>query len=90
MTLDASVAAHPVTQERLRLIFLGNTGLITDLRTLNPGRPSGQFDQFFNALSGIIENITAADDRRHGVSHLSEFMSIDEMIKKAKAICPDD
>lgn len=90
MTLDASVAAHPVTQERLRLIFLGNTGLITDLRTLNPGRPSGQFDQFFNALSGIIENITAADDRRHGVSHLSEFLSIDEMIKKAKAICPDD
>lgn len=42
-------------------------------------------------MSGIIENITAADDQCHGVSHLSEFLSIDEMIKKkTKAVCPDD
>lgn len=81
LTMDAAVAANPVTQERLRMIFLGNTGLVADLRTLNPGRPSGQFDTF-NVLSGLIENITAVDDRRHGIAHLSEFISLDEMIKK--------
>lgn len=85
LTMDAAVAAHPVTQERLRMIFLGNTGLVADLRTLNPGRPSGQFDTF-NVLSGLIENITAVDDRRHGIAHLSEFISLDEMIKKTKCM----
>ena len=89
LTMDAAVAAHPVTQERLRMIFLGNTGLVADLRTLNPGRPSGQFDTFFNVLSGLIENITAVDDRRHGIAHLSEFISLDEMIKKTKSACPE-
>lgn len=90
LTLDASAANNPITQERLRLIFIGNAGLTADLRTLNPGRPSGQFDKFFNVLSGLIENITAADDRRHSVAHLSEFISLDEMILKAKSECPED
>jgi hypothetical protein len=53
------------------------------------GRPSGQFDTFFNVLSGLIENITAVDDRRHGIAHLSEFISLDEMIKKTKSACPE-
>lgn len=90
LTLDASAANNPITQERLRLIFIGNAGLTADLRTLNPGRPSGQFDKFFNVLSGLIENITAADDRRHSVAHLSEFISLDKMILKAKSECPED
>ncbi|XP_033753387.1 uncharacterized protein LOC117336839 [Pecten maximus] len=89
LAMDAAIAAHPITQERLRLIFLGNTGLVRDLRSLNPGRPSGKFDTFFDALSGQIENITAADDRRHGVAHLSEFISLKEMITKAKNECPE-
>lgn len=72
LTMDAAVAAHPVTQERLRTIFLGNTGFVADIRTLNHGRPSGQFDAFFNVLSALIEDITAVDDRRHGITHLSE------------------
>jgi hypothetical protein len=82
LTMDAAVAAHPVTQERLRMIFLGNTGLVADLRTLNPGRPSGQFDTFFNVLSGLIENITAVDDRRHGIAHLhlSTFLGLIYML----------
>lgn len=90
LTMDSAAADHPVTQERLRLIFLGNTGLIADLRALNPGRPSGQYDTFFNVLSGLVENIAAADDRRHGATHLSEFISLNEMILKAKSECPKD
>ena len=89
LTLDATVAAHPVTQERLRLIFLGNTGLVRDLRSLNPGRPSGHFDVFFEALAGQIDNLSAADDRRHGVAHLSEYISLQEMVTKAKDACPE-
>ena len=49
LTLDGAAAAHPITQERLRLISLGHTGLIADLRHLNPGRPSNTFD-----TSGVL------------------------------------
>lgn len=41
LTLDASTARHPSTMERLRLIFLGEKGLLADLRHLNTGRPTG-------------------------------------------------
>lgn len=34
-------------QKRLRLIFLGENGLIADLKKLNCGRPTGSFDVFF-------------------------------------------
>lgn len=33
LALDSSAAVHPVTQERLSLIFLGQNDLIPDLRT---------------------------------------------------------
>lgn len=37
LAIDSSVASHPDTQQRLRLIFLGETGLLADLRKLNAG-----------------------------------------------------
>lgn len=89
LTLDASAAAHPDTQERLRLIFLGESDLLADLRHLNPGRPSHTFDKFFEVLERIVEEITAADERRHNIAHLSEFVSLDEMIEKAEQNCPE-
>ncbi|XP_041378644.1 uncharacterized protein LOC121390784 [Gigantopelta aegis] len=87
LALDAT--AHPSTQKRIRFIFLGETGLIKDLRSLNPGRPSNVYDTFFDALAGIVENIAAADDRRHGTAHMSEFISLEEMINKARDVCPE-
>jgi hypothetical protein len=56
ISLDSSAAEHPVTQERLRLIFLGQNDLIPDLRVLNPGRPNNTFDVFFETLSKEVEN----------------------------------
>lgn len=47
LTLDRSTACHPSTMERLRLIFLGEKGLLADLRHLNTGRPTGRYDIFF-------------------------------------------
>lgn len=39
--------------------------LICDLRHLNKGRPSDTFDIFFRELEIIVEQMTAADERRH-------------------------
>ena len=33
--------------------------------------------------------MSAADERRHNIAHLSEFISLDEMIYKALQQCPD-
>ena len=58
------------------MIFLEETGLLPDLRKLNPGRPSGQYDMFFEKLGELIEEYTAADDRRHNIAHMSEILSL--------------
>lgn len=50
LSLDASVASHPVTSERIRAMFLGAEGLIADLRHLNPGRPGNKYDDFFKHM----------------------------------------
>ena len=71
-------------------MFMGEAGLIDDLRHLNPGRPSGYFDVFFESLKRQIEAIIAADDRRHGIAHLSEWISIRDMVEKAASECPPD
>ena len=89
LSLDAAAAAHPDTQERLRLIFLGEKGLLTDLRKLNPGRPSGCFDDFFEKLSEVVEEVTVADERRHGTEHLSQWISLNDLIDKALEKCPE-
>lgn len=75
LTLDGSKETNPAMQERLRIISLGKTNLLADLRHANSGRPNTEFDTFFEKLGGIIEDLSAADDIRHGHTHLSEFIS---------------
>jgi hypothetical protein len=89
LALDASVAQHPETQQRLRLIFLGETGLLVDLRNLNSGRPTGHFDVFFEKLGEIVEAVSAADERRHNVAHFSEWLSIRDLVTQAAEKCPE-
>ncbi|KAK6183411.1 hypothetical protein SNE40_010900 [Patella caerulea] len=76
LAIGAAVTSHPHTQQRLRMIFLGETGLLADLRKLNPGRPTGTYDTFFEKLGEVVESVTAADERRHGIAHLSEWLSL--------------
>lgn len=90
LTLDPSVVSHPDTVQRIRLIFLCETGLIADLRSLNVGRPTGMFDEFFAKLGDTIEEVTAADDRRHNADHLSQWLSLKDMIQQATERCPKD
>ena len=89
-SLDATVSQHPDTEHRLRMIFMGETGLLSDLRKLNAGRPTGSFDVFFEKLGGIIDEVTAADERRQNVSHMSEWLSLNDLIDRAKCLCPPE
>lgn len=89
LALDASAASHPEILERLNLIALGNTELVADLRSLNAGRPSDKYDTFFEKLEEEVEKVTAADDRRHGEAHLSNWISLQELIDSAAERCPE-
>ena len=63
--------------------------LIIDLRHLNQGRPGDTFNVFFRELELVVDEMTAADDRRHGVAHMSEFLSVKDLISQVKQRVPD-
>lgn len=90
LALDRSSANHPDMQQRLRLIFLGEQGLIPDLRHLNPGRPSYEFDICFEVLGKMVGEVTVADDRRHGFAHMAQWISLSDMIQQATDNCLSD
>lgn len=89
LTNDASASINPVTCERIRLILLGETGLLPDMRHLNPGKPSHTFDRFFEKLGEVVEEVMAADDRRHQTAHMSEWIFICDLVEKTKERCPE-
>ena len=33
--------------------------------------------------------MTAVDDRRHGIAHLSQWLSLEDLMSKVKARCPE-
>lgn len=78
--MDSSAHSNPAVKERLRLIFLGETGLIPDLRALNPGRPLGTYDTYFEKFAEVINEVMAADDRRHGEAHLAPWTSLRDLM----------
>ena len=76
--------------QRVRLaIETEDPDLIIDLRHLNNGRPGDTFDVFFKQLALLVEQLTAADDRRHGIAHMSEFISIRDLISRVCEMCPE-
>ena len=50
--------------------------LAFDLRHLNKGRPGDTFKIFFEKLEKLISEVTAEDDRRNNIAHMSTFISI--------------
>ena len=89
LALDASSAVDKDLQQRLRLIFMGETGLTADLRHLNEGRRGDAFDVFFTKLEDVVEEYTAADERRHNIAHMSEILSLNDLIRQTKERCPE-
>lgn len=62
---------------------------MADLRSLNVGRPSDKYDTFFEKLEDEVEKVTAADDRHHGEAHLSNWISLQELIDAAAEKSPE-
>lgn len=90
-SLDASADQNKTMDERIRQAILSeDADLVTDLRHLNTGRPNDTFKVFFEKLSRKVEEITAVDDRRHNIEHLSHFISIKDLIKQVKDDLPAD
>lgn len=90
LTGDATASPNPEMDARLRLALLGESPeIVYDLRRLNSGRiPS--FEDFFVKLGEVIEEWTAADERRHGVAHLSEYISLPDLCRKVQDRCPPE
>ena len=57
---------------------------------MNKGCPGDTFKVFFEELEKIVEQHTAADDRRHGVAHMSNYLSVRDLIEQVKAKIPSD
>ena len=56
---------------------------------MNKGRPGDTFDVFFKELANMVDQITAANDKRHGVSQMNEFLSIRDLINQVKEKIPE-
>ena len=61
-----------------------------DLRHVNKGHPGDTFNSFFEELEKLVEEETAADERRHDILHMSQFISICDLIAQVKAKLPND
>ena len=81
---------HPVKSIRVQLATESeDADLVIDLHHLNKRRPGDTSDVFFTELAYMVDQITTADDRRHGVSHMSEFLSIRDLINQVKEKIPE-
>ena len=89
LTLDSTADDNPAIDERIKLaLSSGDFDLVLDLRHLNKGRPPDTFKDFFSTLNGMIEEWAAADERRHGIAHMSQFLSVSDIISQVKKNLP--
>ena len=89
ISLDSSVPSNPLMNQRIQVALQGEPGIIVDLRTLNSGRPGDNFEDFFSKMEEAVNEVTAADDRRHGTAHLSHWLSLEDLIEQVKSKCPE-
>lgn len=90
LTLDASMEQNKQVENRIKKAILAeDADLVTDLRHINTGRPNVTFDTFFDELSEVVEEITAADDRRQNVEHMSHFVSVRDLMKQVTDKVPN-
>ena len=90
LALDATVANHPETETRIHAMVLEASGLVADLRSLNPGRPGGTYDLFFEKMSDYLNELISCDDRRHGGAHMSQWLSLQDLINQVVTKCTPD
>ena len=67
---------YPEIDGRVRLAILSEErDMIVDLRHLNKGRPNDTFNIVFDYLEREIQDLIAADERRHNVEHISKYIT---------------
>ena len=71
-----------------RAIIGEDPNLVVDLLHLNKGRTSETFKVFFDTMETKIDEISVADEHRHGVTHLSNFVSLRDLIEQITKDCP--
>ena len=69
-------------------IIREDSKLVVDLRHLNKGRLGVTFKVFFATMETKIDENSAADERRQRVAHLSNFISIRDLIEQITKDCP--
>lgn len=74
--------------QRIQVALPGEPGITLDLRTLN-SRPGENFEEFFSKMEEAVNKVTAADDGRHGTAHLSQWLSLEDLIEQVKSKCPE-
>lgn len=90
LTNDASAEQDKEIDERVRLAVLGlDPDLVVDLRHLNKGRPGDTFEAFFGALETEVEDLVAADERRHNIEHISKYISVRDLIEQVRSKLPE-
>ena len=91
LTGDNSAAAtsHQIDESIRLAIETEDPELVTDLHHLNKDRHGDTFSIFFRELEAIVEQLTAAGDRRHRIAHMSEFFSVRNLIEKVTARIPE-
>ena len=88
LTDDAAASQNPEMDRRVQMYILGEIPEIqVDLRRLNSGRPAA-YDEFFTKAMEVLADCQAEDSRRHGVAHMSKFLSIRDFHEQVKASCP--
>lgn len=91
LTGDASADQNPTIDNRICMALMGSDpDLIIDLRHLNQGRPADTFEVFFNTLEHELEDVIAADERRHGVEHVAKYLSVRDLVAQVKRKVPEN
>ena len=90
LVLNSSTASHPDTVHEFAQCFLllKDLWLICGILVLEGqggNTPCSLLRCRFFTHTLIEESLIAADDRRHGASHLSQWVSIKDLIKKTSA-----
>ena len=82
---DSLALSNPLMNQRIQVALQGEPGIIVDLCTLNSGRPGDNFDEFFSKMEEAVNEVTAADESRHGTAHLSQWLSWEDLIEQVKS-----
>jgi hypothetical protein len=89
LTSDATAEQNPAMDNRLKQAIISeDPDLVVNLRHLNKGRPNDTFEQFFNLLNTKVDDIVAANERRHSIEHLAKYISIRNLIDCVKKDLP--